>query len=126
MGDRFISWVYAIKSLVLGVDVNSVPQVAVTVAGGAQAKIYDITDNANYGKRAILIRIQNLGTEPIRWSEGMGHCDAVDYCGVIPAGNANDDGLGGYIEFRAHRPHDIYIHADNDYRYAAVLRYAYE
>jgi hypothetical protein len=123
MGDRFISWVYAIKSFILGIDVSSSTQLPVTYAGDTTTKVYDSTDK---GPRPILIRIQNLGTEPIRWSEGMGTCTALNFSGIIPGSTVEDDGSGGGIEFQRHRPTNIYIHADDDYRCVIVKRYAYE
>lgn len=107
---RFISDDQAIKAAVLGLPVDSELLVLNPNLEGERL-VYDLTKEQ---RKACIIRIQNVGTQPVFWSENLGQCTAAQYNGVLAkdsVGGAAPEGDGGGIEFRAHIPKNIYVFA---------------
>lgn len=123
----FQAFLYA----VLGVPVNCVTNPQKDFDADSQQMVIDSTIDKY---RACYIRIENLGTEKIYYSEdisdvnGAGICDTdpSHFTGIIAPASAADAGDGGFREWQRHRPSKIYIYGVNAYRAAITLRYAQE
>lgn len=121
MSDRFYSPAYYNKAHVLGIDVATDSQGPLDIDADTKFKVFDEDDG---GPKPVFIHVQNLGTEPIRYSEGISDCDASTFSGIIAAGSGTDLGDGGGIEYSRMRPTKLYLHADNAYRVCIIKRYA--
>lgn len=109
--------------MALGIHTDSEPVGTTDFSAGQTFKVYDRTEEA---RQPILIRISNLGTEPIKYAEDLGTCNANVFTDVIAGGTDTDTGDGGKIEFKNHRPKNIYIYGANAYRCKITKRYGPE
>ena len=119
----FLSDGQCLKGMVVGLHVDSELRV-LDPNKAAERKVYDREKDQ---RRPCLIRIQNVGTVPVFWSEGLGLCNAEQWNGVMPkdtTGGATPDGDGGTLEWRTHIPHDIYVYAGAAAAVRVTIRYA--
>lgn len=116
------------KYLVLGIPTDTETLGQKDFDALAVTKVHDINDKEL--RQPILIRIENVGTEPIFYSEdivdadGNGVCSADAFTGIISPASAALAGDGGFREWQKHRPKQIYIFGTNAYSASISKRYA--
>lgn len=120
-GPRFLSQKQLEEGNVFGIRTTTENDLDKDKAAGEEVQVYDLDKETRV---PVFVRIQNLGTEPIRYSEDLGKCSANQFTGILGPGSASDDGFGTTIEYRAHIPRSVYIHATNAYRVSITKRYA--
>lgn len=121
---RFLSEGQAIRAAALGLIVDSDPPLALNPNLGGDRKVWD--DEVD-SRHPVLIRVQNVGTQAVFWSEAIGQCTAAQFNGVLPGdsvGGAAPAGDGGIIEFRAHIPHNVYLFASATAAVRVTKRFA--
>lgn len=120
---KFLSDGQCIRAAVLGLNVDG-EMIPMDPNNAGERRVYDETIDQ---RRPVLIRIVNVGTEPVFWSENLGVCNAVQWNDIMQpdtTGGATPDGDGEAIEFRAHIPKNIYLFASNPAAVRVTKRYA--
>lgn len=118
---RLLSDTQATLANVLGLDVDGELVVLNPFLAGEQ-KVWDRDKDE---RRPVLIRVVNVGTEKVFWSENLGQCTAAQYNDVLQGDTTGAPiGDGEAIEFRAHIPKNIYLFAAANAAVRVTKRYA--
>lgn len=120
-GPRFLSQKQLEEGKVFGIRTTTENDNDKDKAAGEIVKVYDVETDTRV---PVFVRIHNIGTEPIKYNEDGGTCNANQFTDILPAGTGADDGLGGGIEYKYHIPRNLYLYAADAYRVAITLRYA--
>jgi hypothetical protein len=122
-GTRVLSDRQLLQALAFGLKTVTESDLDFDKAAGEQVKVWDDTKDT---RCPVLIRIQNLGTEPIKLAEDLGGCSANQFTHVLMECAVADDGSGTVLEWDGHIPKNIYIFCASAYRVSILKRYADE
>ena len=120
---KFLSDGQCARAAVLGLNVDG-EMIPLDPNQADERRVYDETIDQ---RRPVLIRIVNVGTQAVFWSENLGQCTANLWNDVMQAdsvGGATPAGDGEAIEFRAHIPKNIYLYAAAAAAVRVTKRYA--
>jgi hypothetical protein len=122
-GTRFLSGDQLMRAMVYGLKTVTEPDLDFDKGAGEEVKVWDDTKDT---RQPVLIRIQNLGTEPVLLAEDLGKCNAAQFTHILMKCTVADDGSGTVLEWDGHIPKNIYLYCANAYRVSIVKRYADE
>lgn len=121
--------------MVQGQPTDWEPGLVIAPAGGT---IYEVYNAVREKRKPVAIRIQNTGTQAIKWAVNCAKLDANNqllavpdlgqmkdqYTGITSGGSVAEDGLGGIEIFKLEKTKSIFLYAAAGYNCVISKRYA--